>query len=63
VNPVAIGAMLAGVGVCLLGKVHPALEFLFNGAWFSGTLTSLAVYVVLMRGKVPAPPAGARGPA
>lgn len=50
-NPAALVAMAAGVAVVLAGKFLPGLEFLFSGAWFSGTLTSLGLYVALMRGK------------
>jgi NCS1 family nucleobase:cation symporter-1 len=53
-NPAALVATGVGVAVVLAGKFVPGLEFLFNGAWFSGTLASLAVYVLLMRGKGPA---------
>lgn len=57
VNPRAVAALAAGVGVALAGLVAPGLRFLFDGAWFSATLASLAVYYALMR---PAPaPAGA----
>ncbi|MCI0433414.1 MAG: cytosine permease [Gemmatimonadetes bacterium] len=48
VNPAAMIALAAGVGVALLGRVVPSLEFLFNGAWFSATLVSFAVYRALM---------------
>jgi nucleobase:cation symporter-1, NCS1 family len=56
-NPAALIATGAGVGVCLIGKLVPGLEFLFNGAWFAGTFVSMLVYVILMRGKGVARPA------
>jgi NCS1 family nucleobase:cation symporter-1 len=52
VNWKGVGAMAAGIAVVLLGKAHPALEFLFQGAWFSAFATSLLVYVVLMRAEI-----------
>ncbi len=48
-NPCAMIALAAGVSVALLGKLVPPLDFLFNGAWFSATLVSFAVYYALMR--------------
>ncbi len=47
-----IGAMALGIAVVMLGKAHPALDFLFQGAWFSGLVTSMVVYVVLMKDEV-----------
>jgi NCS1 family nucleobase:cation symporter-1 len=49
VNPRAIVALAAGIAVALLGRLVPALGFLFSGAWFSATLVSFAVYWALMR--------------
>ncbi len=49
VNPRAILALAAGVLAALLGLAAPGLRFLFDGAWFSATLTSLATYYALMR--------------
>lgn len=51
-NWAAIGALVAGVAVVLAGKLHPVLDFLFQGAWFTGFAVSLAVYVAAMRGKI-----------
>ncbi len=48
-NPDAIIAMLAGIAVVLAGRVIPGMQFLFDGAWFSGFATSAAVYLVAMR--------------
>jgi NCS1 family nucleobase:cation symporter-1 len=49
VNPCAMAALLAGVGVALLGLAAPGLRFLFDGAWFSATLVSFFTYYALMR--------------
>ena len=51
-NRSAVLALLAGIAVALLGKVHPTLAFLFNGAWFSASLVSFGVYWALMRGRM-----------
>ena len=48
VNRRALAALVAGILVALAGKLHPGLAFLFNGAWFSATLVSFAVYYALM---------------
>ena len=50
-NPRALMAMGAGIAVVLSGKLAPQLEFLFQGAWFSGLFVSGAVYLALMRGR------------
>lgn len=47
----AIAAMAVGIAVVLLGKLVPALDLLFQGAWFSGVLASGATYMLLMRGR------------
>ena len=49
VNPRALIATAAGVLVPVLGLLAPRLGFLFQGAWFTGTLTSSLVYYLLMR--------------
>ncbi|HSH74341.1 MAG TPA: NCS1 family nucleobase:cation symporter-1 [Longimicrobiales bacterium] len=49
VNGRAVVALGAGVMVALLGLAHPAIAFLFNGAWFSGALVSSVLYYLLMR--------------
>jgi nucleobase:cation symporter-1, NCS1 family len=51
VNRRAIAATVAGALVVLSGKLIPGAAFLFEGAWFSGVLTSGAVYLLLMRGR------------
>ena len=33
-NRAALIALGAGIMVALMGKLHPSLQFLFNGAWF-----------------------------
>lgn len=53
VNSAAVWATAAGIGVAVLGLVTPALAFLFEGAWFSATLTSGLVYWLLMKGRGP----------
>jgi NCS1 family nucleobase:cation symporter-1 len=48
-NCKAIIALAAGIMVALLGKLHPDLAFLFNGAWFSAAIVSFVVYYFLMK--------------
>ncbi len=63
VNWVALAALVAGIGIALLGATHPALRFLFNGAWFSAAIVSFVVYLVLMRRPRTAPsPTSQRNP-
>ena len=49
VNPAAMIATAAGIGVALLGLLHPSLAFLFNGAWFSAAAMAMLVYWILMK--------------
>ncbi|MBI2073425.1 MAG: NCS1 family nucleobase:cation symporter-1 [Gemmatimonadetes bacterium] len=49
VNPRALIALVAGILVALAGTLDPRLRFLFDGAWFSGTVVSFVVYWLLMR--------------
>lgn len=49
INPLAVGALALGVGVALLGRVVPAVAFLYNDAWFAGFFLSGAVYFVTMQ--------------
>ncbi len=49
VNWRAIAATTGGIAAALVGLVVPGLSFLFSGAWFSATFTSLVLYYVLMR--------------
>ncbi len=48
-NPKAMIAIFAGIFAALIGKVVPALVFLFNGAWFSAAIVAFGVYLVLMK--------------
>ena len=49
VNPVAIGALAAGVFLALIGRFVPSLAFLYSYAWFLGFFVSGGVYLVLTR--------------
>jgi len=49
VNYRAIGALIAGIVVALLGLVLPPVRWLYDYAWFVGFLVAGAVYVVLMQ--------------
>lgn len=57
VNPRAMAALAAGIGVALAGTLSPRLAFLFDGAWFSATLVAFATYALLMRTAPAAAPA------
>jgi NCS1 family nucleobase:cation symporter-1 len=48
-NRAALIALFAGIGVALVGKLHPNLIFLFNGAWFSAAIVSFMMYYFLMK--------------
>lgn len=50
-NSLAIWALIAGIVVALIGKVVPALGWLFNYAWFVGFAVSFFVYIALMRSR------------
>ncbi len=45
----AVGALLAGAGLALLGLVVPRVRFLYDYSWFVGFGLSFAVYYALMR--------------
>jgi NCS1 family nucleobase:cation symporter-1 len=49
VNPAALVATGAGIGVALAGLVVPGWRLLFDGAWFSAAFASAVVYLALMR--------------
>ena len=49
-NPRAIVALVAGVGVALVGLVVPGLRGLFDYAWFVGFGVAFLVYALAMRG-------------
>jgi NCS1 family nucleobase:cation symporter-1 len=51
INPAAVWATVAGIGVAVIGLAVPSLSFLFEGAWFSATLVAGSVYWLLMRGR------------
>jgi NCS1 family nucleobase:cation symporter-1 len=53
VNPAAIVATAAGCTVAWIGLFVPSLHWLYDAAWFSGTLTAAAVYALLMRNRQP----------
>lgn len=55
VNPRAILALVAGVGLALIGLFLKPLHFLYDYAWFVGFFTAGAVYIALMRTTAPAP--------
>jgi NCS1 family nucleobase:cation symporter-1 len=48
-NLKAIAALIAGVGVALVGLVVEELRFLYDYAWFVGFAVAFAVYVVVMK--------------
>jgi NCS1 family nucleobase:cation symporter-1 len=49
VNPSAILALIVGVGIALVGKFVPSLDWLFNYAWFVGFGSSFVSYIVFMK--------------
>ena len=49
-NPRAIVAMLAGVGLAVIGLFVPSLRWLYDYAWFVGFGVAFALYALLMRG-------------
>ncbi len=49
VNPSAILALVMGVGIALIGKFLPSLDWLFNYAWFVGFGTSFITYLFFMK--------------
>jgi NCS1 family nucleobase:cation symporter-1 len=48
-NWAAIGATAAGCAVAWIGLLVPALHVLYDAAWFTGSGTSAAVYLLAMR--------------
>jgi NCS1 family nucleobase:cation symporter-1 len=48
-NPKAIVALVAGIGVALIGLMVPALHWLYDYAWFVGFLISGGLYFLLMQ--------------
>jgi NCS1 family nucleobase:cation symporter-1 len=49
VNRRALLALAAGIATALIGLLHPALRFLFDGAWFSAAGVAGGLYWLLMR--------------
>jgi len=49
VNGRAVLALAAGVLAALAGLAHPAVRFLFDGAWFSAALVAGGLYWLLMK--------------
>ena len=49
INRKAIVALTAGIMIALAGLAHPALHFLFDGAWFSAAAVAFGLYWWLMR--------------
>ncbi len=54
INPRAIVALVAGVGLALIGLFYQPLHFLYDYAWFVGFFVAGILYVALMRAAVPA---------
>jgi NCS1 family nucleobase:cation symporter-1 len=53
VNPRAIVALVAGVGLALIGLFYQPLHFLYDYAWFVGFFVAGILYVVLMHTAAP----------
>ncbi|HSD32053.1 MAG TPA: allantoin permease, partial [Gemmatimonadales bacterium] len=49
VNRRAVLALTTGALTALAGLAHPALRFLFDGAWFSAAGVAGGLYWLLMR--------------
>jgi NCS1 family nucleobase:cation symporter-1 len=47
-NPKAVMALVAGVGVALIGLGLPAVRWLYDYAWFIGFVVSGGLYFLLM---------------
>jgi NCS1 family nucleobase:cation symporter-1 len=45
----AVGALLLGAAVALVGLVVPALRFAYDYSWFMGFVVSFAAYYGMMR--------------
>jgi nucleobase:cation symporter-1, NCS1 family len=52
-NPKAIAALVAGVGIALIGLAVPVLRWLYDYAWFVGFIVSGGLYFLLMHRQVP----------
>jgi NCS1 family nucleobase:cation symporter-1 len=53
-NPRAVGSLVLGVAVALLGLAIPPLRWLYDYAWFVGFAVSAGSYVALMSSRAPA---------
>ena len=49
INPRAVGALVLGVTIALVGLIYPPMHFLYDYAWFVGFFTSGILYVALMK--------------
>lgn len=49
VNPVAMGALAAGVATALVGYFVPGLQWLYTASWFTGFFVSFLAYGLLAR--------------
>jgi NCS1 family nucleobase:cation symporter-1 len=49
VNWRAVGALLTGVAVALLGLAVPAVRWMYDYAWFVGFLVAGVAYLILMK--------------
>jgi NCS1 family nucleobase:cation symporter-1 len=54
INPRAIGALVLGVTIALIGLFIQPLHFLYDYAWFVGFFTASIAYIALMKISVPA---------
>jgi nucleobase:cation symporter-1, NCS1 family len=54
-NSTAILALVAGVGLALIGLVVPAVHWLYDYAWFVGFAVAGGLYILLMRRQSPSP--------
>lgn len=48
-NPSALAALVIGIAATLFGLLVPSLRWLFDYAWFAGTLLSFGAYLLLTR--------------
>jgi NCS1 family nucleobase:cation symporter-1 len=55
INPRAVGALVLGVAIAMVGLVYAPLHFLYDYAWFVGFFTSGILYVALMKMVRPRP--------
>jgi NCS1 family nucleobase:cation symporter-1 len=53
-NPLAIVALVVGIGIALIGLVVPEVHFLYDYAWFGGFFTSGLLYGALVKFFAPA---------